>query len=164
MELKKKPFNDICVYLLLTDPLLPGLFYNHLCHSLIQSVSKWAFSSKASHWPWDHITSSRPLIGQPPLTPLFSWTKSWSYLVEGLLSLGPTPSSFHTGTYRILFFFKFNKDWQSFEYLCIKHSLKEKHSLMWIVNFYFMWRQNLILNRSESQANFQYKQEWKPSV
>ena len=52
-----------------------------------------------SHWPSDHMTSSRPLIGQPdPPTPppqyFFLFMKCLSYSVKGLLSTGPNLSIF----------------------------------------------------------------------
>ena len=36
---------------------------------------------EASHWPWDHIISSRPLIGQPPQMFLFLFLMQNAYLI-----------------------------------------------------------------------------------
>ena len=37
------------------------------------SAPSGAVFSEASHWPWDHMISSRPLIGPPSLPPLETW-------------------------------------------------------------------------------------------
>ena len=46
---------------LLTNPVLPGLFYNHLCCSLIHSLSQWYFSSKPSKHHYTQTERAREL-------------------------------------------------------------------------------------------------------
>ena len=43
------------------------------CPCVWMFVLSGAVFSEASHWPWDHMISSRPLIGPPSLPPLETW-------------------------------------------------------------------------------------------
>ena len=44
-----------------------------VCLSVCVSAPSCAVFSEASHWPWDHMISSRPIIGPPSLPPLETW-------------------------------------------------------------------------------------------
>ena len=44
-----------------------------VCMSGCLCAPSSAVFSQASHWPWGHMISSRPLIGPPSLPPLETW-------------------------------------------------------------------------------------------
>ena len=53
-------------FFLLNGPHLADLVIELPCPWVCLSAQSGTVFFKASHWPWDHMTSSRPLIGPPP--------------------------------------------------------------------------------------------------
>ena len=86
------------------------LFFKDLCHSFIKSVSQWPFSSEPlkhhytqteelGSWSFDRMfTPTTCHVSGLMFICFFSFfqTNWWSSLVEGMLSTGPTLSSFET--------------------------------------------------------------------
>ena len=62
-------FNDSYVKFLPTRPLWAELVIELPCPSVCLCAPSDAVLFEASHWPRDHMISSRPLIGEPPSPP-----------------------------------------------------------------------------------------------
>ena len=69
----------------------------YVCLSVCLSVPFHAIFFEASHWPSDHMTRSRPLIGQPSF-PTIWWNKTGFWLLRVIRQARPsaTRPSYYT--------------------------------------------------------------------